>query len=91
MRDVIRAAMNKVEKDPYCAQCIRCRIDDGLASPGEIYSDIEDFTPSPELANSLDGITGGFPCQVRATASCVLQVVEFLSQICSEILSQIQD
>lgn len=71
MCDVIRAALAKIERDTYCAECIRCRIADGLASPGEVFGDIRDFNPSPDLANSVDGWTGGFPCQVRVTASCI--------------------
>ena len=53
----------QVERDPYCAEVIQCRIADGLAAPGTLFHDITECYLPAAMSATLDGIVGGFPCQ----------------------------
>lgn len=58
----------QVERDTFCQEVLRSRIEDGVLDPGEIHGDIKTFVPSG-AALAAEALIGGWPCQ--ALTSCL--------------------
>lgn len=56
-------AVCQVEKDSFCQNIIRQRIQDGCAHEGEVHADICEYTPDGD--DEYDGVLAGFPCHVE--------------------------
>ena len=56
-----------VEKDRYCQEIIKARIQDGLLDDAPIWPDVSTFD-GRQCRGLVDIVTGGFPCQDVSTA-----------------------
>lgn len=55
---------SEVENSTWCQSILEARMAEGHLHKGQILGDITDFTPTGSLQDGIDGIVGGFPCQV---------------------------
>ena len=61
--------------DEFCVSILRARMAEGFLPGGKIHRDVQ--TVEPEDASSLDGLIGGFPCQVP----CLMFVSSFILRV----------
>jgi hypothetical protein len=64
-----------VEKDPFCQEVLKCRMDDKLLERAPIYSDVKEFKVTSNMIEKTKGVGGGFPCQafgLVSTTKCKL-------------------
>jgi DNA (cytosine-5)-methyltransferase 1 len=56
-----------VEREPYCVEVLKARIQDGLLDDAPIWDDVRTFDGRP-WRGCVDIITGGDPCQANSNA-----------------------
>ena len=60
----------EVEVSEFCREVIQARIQDQLADPGRILSDIK-TVKAGDLGEEVEGYLAGFPCQARKSQQLI--------------------
>ena len=64
---VVPASKTQVERDEFCSSILLQRMEDKLLADAPLFRDVTDFKPDKEMADAVQGLVGGFPCQAAET------------------------